>query len=102
MVGRQQEQEVVKDENKKNPETIQNFEFKSVEKDMYLGMQISQDGPRASCTNNIDIKRSKVALKVQVIVRLLKDKRIRRMGWMDVSCDWTATGHRAAGAGVWH
>ena len=86
VVGRQQEREAVEEENSRNPETIQGFEVKSIEKDMYLGMQISQDGPRASCTNNIDIKRSKVALKVQVIVRLLKDERIRRMGWM--RADW--------------
>ena len=62
VVGRQQEREAVEEENSRNPETIQGFEVKSIEKDMYLGMQISQDGPRASCTNNIDIKRSKVAL----------------------------------------
>ena len=36
-VGRQQERDAVEEENSRDPETIQGFEVKSIEKDMYLG-----------------------------------------------------------------
>ena len=82
VVGSQANREKVEADNAEDPETIQGFEVKSTEKDMYLGMQIHQDGPRASCTNNIELKRARVAVKTQTIIRLLREEKIKQLGWM--------------------
>ena len=82
VVGTEKNRKKVEEENKKSPETIQGSPVQSTESDMYLGLTVTQAGPRASCTANIEIKRSKVAVRTQLILRILKEEKVRRLGWM--------------------
>ena len=82
VVGPRKKREEVERINDASPEIIQEFEVKSTQSDMYLGMLISQEGPRASCTANIELKRAKVAVRTQLISRILKEEKIKRLGWM--------------------
>ena len=82
VVGKATERAKVESDNDADPETIQGFPVKAAVSDMYLGHLVHQDGPRASCTANIDIKRTKCAVKTQLIIRMLKEERVRHLGWM--------------------
>ena len=61
---KEEEQAKVERENAAGPETIQGFPVRAVKKDMYQGMMITQDRSRASCTTNIDIKRTKCSVRL--------------------------------------
>ena len=66
----------------RSPKVIQDFTVQRSSQDMYLGMLVTQGGPKESCSANIELKRTKVALRVQLIKRLLKEERVRRLGWL--------------------
>ena len=81
VVGKEEEQAKVERENAADPMTIQGFPVLAVKKDMYQGMMITQDRSRASCTTNIDTKRTKCSVKTQLILRLLCSRKIEWDTW---------------------
>ena len=54
-----------------------------------------QELPGVSCTANIEVKCSKVAVRIQLILCILKEEKVCRLGWMQAAVD---TGNSAAGA----
>ena len=85
VVGAKAKREKMKGKLAADPMKLQGFEVRTVPRDVYLGMTLSEGGPSDSIDQNIEAKRAKAIIKTRQAKMLLRDPRILQVGWIDTA-----------------